>query len=66
MEARGWGDERLKTLALEAVALRVKGEKDRAAQALGEALALAESAGFIRLFVDEGPPMAELLAAAAA
>jgi LuxR family maltose regulon positive regulatory protein len=61
MEARGWADERLKTMVLQAVAQHLRGDKDRAAQVLGEALTLAEPGGFIRLFVDEGPPMAELL-----
>jgi LuxR family maltose regulon positive regulatory protein len=41
------------------------GEKDKAVQLLGEALALAEPGGFIRLFVDEGLPMARLLSEAA-
>ena len=67
MEAKGWQDERLKVMVLQAVALqRCTGEKDKAVQLLGEALALAEPGGFIRLFVDEGPPMAQLLSEAAA
>jgi LuxR family maltose regulon positive regulatory protein len=66
MEARGWVDERLKTMVPQAVALHLRGDKDKAAQVLGEALALAEPGGFIRLFVDEGASMAELLSAAAA
>jgi len=35
--------------------------KDRAVQLLGEALALAEPGGFIRLFVDEGESMRLLI-----
>jgi LuxR family maltose regulon positive regulatory protein len=66
MEDRGWADERLKTMVLQAVAQHLRGEKEKAAQVLGEALALAEPGGFIRLFVDEGAPMADLLSAAAA
>jgi len=66
VEARGWADERLKVLVLQAVALQAQGDQDQAVQVLGEALALAEPGGFIRTFVDEGRPMAHLLAAAGA
>ena len=70
VEAKGWEDERLKVMilqaiALHAVALRANGEKDKAVQLLGDALTLAEPGGFIRIFVDEGPPMAALLQEAA-
>jgi LuxR family maltose regulon positive regulatory protein len=61
MEAKGWQDERLKVMVLQAIALHAHGEKDRAVQVLGEALALAEPGGFIRLFVDEGEPMRLLI-----
>ncbi|MEW5960081.1 MAG: LuxR family transcriptional regulator [Chloroflexota bacterium] len=61
MEAKGWEDERLKVMVLQAVAHYAHGEKETALQLLGDALALAEPGGFIRIFVDEGLPMAELL-----
>ncbi len=38
MEARGWQDERLKVMVLQAVALHAHGEKDKAVQVLGDAL----------------------------
>ena len=41
-------------------------DRDKAVQLLFDALALAEPGGFIRLFIDEGLPMAHLLYAAAA
>ena len=66
MEAKGWQDERLKVMVLQAVALQAHGEKDKAVQLLGDALTLAEPGGFIRIFVDEGPPMAQLLSEAEA
>ncbi len=66
MEAQGLADERFKAMLLQAVALRTNGEKAKAVQLLGEALALAEPGGFIRIFVDEGAPMAHLLSEAAA
>ncbi|HYP20586.1 MAG TPA: LuxR family transcriptional regulator, partial [Chloroflexia bacterium] len=64
VEAKGWEDERLKIMVLQALALHAHREKDRAMQVLGDALALAEPGGFIRIFVDEGVPMARLLAEA--
>ncbi len=60
-ETKGWEDERLKTMVLQAKALHAHGKKSKAMQMLDEALALAEPEGFIRIFVDEGAPMAELL-----
>ncbi|MFC5702392.1 LuxR C-terminal-related transcriptional regulator [Cohnella faecalis] len=65
-EARGWEDERLKVMILQAVALYEHGDKGGAVRLLGDALALAEPGGFIRLFVDEGVPMARLLIEASA
>ncbi len=62
VEAKAWQDERLKALALQALARYQNGEKAPALQALGEALALAEPGGFIRLFVDEGENMRLLIA----
>jgi LuxR family transcriptional regulator, maltose regulon positive regulatory protein len=66
MEACGWADERLRAIVLQAVARQLAGEEREAAGTLGEALEAAEPGGFIRLFVDEGTPTADLLSAAAA
>jgi LuxR family maltose regulon positive regulatory protein len=65
-EAKGWGDERLKAMILQVLAIHAHGEKEQAVGRLGDALALAEPGGFIRIFVDEGPPMARLLGEALA
>ena len=65
MEVKGWQDERLKAIVLQAVAHHAHGEKDQAVQALNDALALAEPGGFIRIFIDEEIPMAQLLCEAA-
>jgi LuxR family maltose regulon positive regulatory protein len=66
IEAKAWQDERLRVIVVEAVLLQAHGETDKAVQLLGDALALAEPGGFIRLFIDEGMPMAQLLSQAAA
>jgi LuxR family transcriptional regulator, maltose regulon positive regulatory protein len=48
--------------ALEALALSASGDESAAMTALTEALALASPEGYVRVFVDEGEPMAKLLA----
>ena len=65
-EARDWKDEQLKVTVLQALAHDAHGEKDTAVETLGEALALAEPGDFIRIFLDEGPSMAQLLSEARA
>jgi LuxR family maltose regulon positive regulatory protein len=60
-EAKGWQDERLKVMVFQAVARHAQGEQAQAMQLLGDALALAEPDGFIRIFVDEGLPMRLLI-----
>ena len=58
---KGWAEEQLKLMVLQAIALYADGEKDKAVQMLADALVLAEPSKFIRLFVDEGWPMKQLL-----
>jgi LuxR family maltose regulon positive regulatory protein len=48
-------------LTLQALALRAKEDKSQALNVMGRALALAEPEGYVRIFVDEAPPMTELL-----
>ncbi len=66
MEAKGWEDEQLKVMVLQAIALNRHGERAKAVQLLSDTLVLAEPGSFIRIFVDEGLPMAQLLSEAAA
>jgi len=61
VEEKNLKDEQLKVMVLMAVAYHLGEDKDRALQLLGDALMLAELGGFVRIFVDVGQPMAELL-----
>jgi LuxR family maltose regulon positive regulatory protein len=63
-EARGWQDERLAALVLEALAHQALGRVEAAVRALDRALTAAAPGGLVRSFADEGAPMAQLLAAA--
>jgi LuxR family maltose regulon positive regulatory protein len=65
-EEKGWAYTLILEMAVQSIALFAHGEKQKAVELLGEVLARAEPEGLIRLFLDEGDAMAELLSAAAA
>src|SRR5262245_33099152 len=60
-EASGRTSSVIEILSLRALALQAHGNATQALAALERALILAESEGYVRIFVDEGKPMAELL-----
>jgi LuxR family maltose regulon positive regulatory protein len=51
----------IEILVLQALAHQMQGDIPAALACLGRAVALAEPEGYVRVFVDEGPPMASLL-----
>jgi len=51
----------IEILILQAITYRTIGDDDQAMNAIEKALKLGEPEGFIRIFVDEGTPMARLL-----
>ena len=55
----------IEILVLQALAHRVQGDMPTAFACLGRAVTLAEPEGYVRVFVDEGQPMASLLRALA-
>jgi LuxR family maltose regulon positive regulatory protein len=65
VESRNWQDERLKTIVLQAMAHSMQDSREDALHLLCEALDLGEPEGFIRIFIDEGRPMTQLLSEAA-
>jgi len=52
----------IEILALQALAHKAKGDIESALVSLGRALTMAKPEGFVRIFVDGGSPMADLLA----
>jgi LuxR family maltose regulon positive regulatory protein len=65
-EAGGDTARAIEILMLKALALQAQEDADQALTVLEHALALAKPGGFVRIFVDQGPPMARLLYQAAA
>jgi LuxR family maltose regulon positive regulatory protein len=57
----GWVSEEIKILILQALGLESRGDVAEALAALEHALFLAEPCGYVRTFVEEGPPLAHLL-----
>ncbi len=53
----------IEILVLQALARQARGDVPAALASLQRALTLAEPEGYVRIFVDEGPPMASLLSA---
>src|SRR5918999_976837 len=60
-EAAGRTGNLIEILALQALALWAGSKKEEAVSTLAEALALAAPEGYVRTFIDEGQPMAEIL-----
>jgi LuxR family transcriptional regulator, maltose regulon positive regulatory protein len=60
-EASGRMGNALEMLVLRALALQAYGRPDDALEALQRALRLGHVEGYVRVFVDEGPPMAQFL-----
>ncbi len=62
----GRGGSLLEILILQAIAFAAQKRDEEALSALAQALSLAEPEGFVRIFLDEGAPMVELLRRAVA
>jgi LuxR family maltose regulon positive regulatory protein len=64
-EERGGKGSVIEILVLQAIAYHAQGDLPAALKPLQKALTLAEPEGYVRKFVDEGPPMTQLLLEAA-
>jgi LuxR family maltose regulon positive regulatory protein len=64
-EAEGRNGRLIEILTLQAMALQAQNRMADAVTVLDRALSLAQPEGYVRVFVDEGAPMAELLRQAA-
>jgi LuxR family maltose regulon positive regulatory protein len=65
-EPAGWRGKAIEILVLQAMACQAQGGIEEAFGALEGALSTGGPEGYVRVFVDEGPPMARLLREAAA
>ena len=63
-ETTGRMGSKIKVLVLQALTYKARDDESRALATLGRALELAEPEGYVRTFLDEGAPMADLLRSA--
>jgi LuxR family transcriptional regulator, maltose regulon positive regulatory protein len=64
-EAGGRNGSAIDILVVQAIARRASHDSAGALDSLARAMALAEPEGYVRVFIDEGPPMADLVREAA-
>ncbi len=57
----GWNAKSIAILILRSLSYQLDGQRNRALSDLAEALTLAEPGGYLRIFLDEGQPLAHLL-----
>jgi LuxR family maltose regulon positive regulatory protein len=60
-ESQGHTESLIRVRALRSLALRSAGDHPGALAVLADALSVAQPEGYVRIFADEGPPMAALL-----
>jgi LuxR family maltose regulon positive regulatory protein len=60
-ESANWMGKGIEILVLQALAHQAQGDHRAALTALDRALTLAEPEGYVRIFIDEGPPMQSLI-----
>jgi LuxR family maltose regulon positive regulatory protein len=60
-EAANWGGKVIEILVLQALVFQARGENQSALTHLMKAITRAEPEGYVRIFVDEGPPLQALL-----
>ena len=63
-ETTGRMGSKIEVLVLQALTYKARDDESRALVTLGRALELAEPGGYVRTFLDEGAPMADLLRSA--
>jgi LuxR family maltose regulon positive regulatory protein len=60
-EKAGWTHQKIQILILQAMTHRIKGDNEKALDPFLQAILLAEPSGYLRVFINEGPIITDLL-----